>query len=329
MEKNIVSESCKARYNLDEYQGRNNLVKALTAQNLLRNIPNITIVAEKFLNASTPDEIEIMGYAQGDTIYTQGNFGDFLFFILSGSCSLFTNHTFVRKLETGQFFGEFPILDANPEYYVTVRCSEDKTCIAKVSESKLNEIAQAHPEIWKNMAKIIAQRLKESNEEKYNRIPHPRPKVFIGCSGTDKALDVAREIQSELDDFECVIWDQGSFDNLNKSYLDSLEAALNEHDFGIFIFTPDDEIKKDGESKKVPRDNVIFELGMCLGKLTRDKAYLVCPRDEELEIFSDLRGITLAKYNTGNTNLRAALGPACNVIRKKINSVYLLTHEPK
>ena len=199
MEKNIVSESCKDRYNLE--QGRKNLVRAFTAQNLLKDIANIDIVAEKFLDSSIPGEVEIKEYAQGDPIYVQGDFSTyFLFFILNGSCSLFINHTFVRELGMGDCFGEFPILDVEPEYTVTVRCSRHKTCIAKVPDSKLSEIAMAHPGIWKNMAKMLAERLKKSNEAKYKKIPNPTPKIFIGCSGTVEALSVAGEIKKELNE---------------------------------------------------------------------------------------------------------------------------------
>lgn len=48
----------------------------------------------------------------------------------------------------------------------------------------------------------------------------------------------------------CEIWNQGTF-NLGESYMESLEKALTKNDFGVFVFTPDDEIESRGEMKKL------------------------------------------------------------------------------
>lgn len=317
MKKSMISHSCIEHYNLNEDKGRKNLNNSFANQYLLRNISNIKVIAEKLSTCS-----EISGYKQGEVIYHQGDFGnDSLFFVLTGSCSLFMNGNFVKEIGKGECFGEFPILDSDTKYSVTVTCSQDKTCIAQVSERQFREIAKSHPEIWENMAKMLAQRLKTSSEEKFKKRPNPKPKIFIGSSS--EGLEVAHEIQNELSkDFHPVVWDQGPFDKLNRSFLDCLEEAVNKFDFGIFIFTADDTINIRGENKKITRDNVIFELGMFIGKLTREKAFLVCPIDRELEILSDFKGLITATYDTDYTELRAALGPACNLIRKSINSVY-------
>ena len=48
-----------------------------------------------------------------------------------------------------------------------------------------------------------------------------------------------------------------------------LEAVVLAYDFGIFVFTPDDETFVSGEVKHVARDNVVFELGLFVGKPRR------------------------------------------------------------
>jgi predicted nucleotide-binding protein len=55
---------------------------------------------------------------------------------------------------------------------------------------------------------------------------------------------------------------------LGDSTLEALERAVLEYEFGIFVFTPDDEIHTRGELKPVARDNVVFEAGLFIGKLT-------------------------------------------------------------
>lgn len=100
--------------------------------------------------------------------------------------------------------------------------------------------------------------------------------------------------------------------------------TLEEHDFGIFVFSPDDEKVLRNESVKAIRDNVIYELGLFTGKYGRKRSFIVMPSDVDLEIPSDLVGLNPAKYSTHRIdgNWDAALGPACNQIRKQVNEQY-------
>lgn len=144
-----------------------------------------------------------------------------------------------------------------------------------------------------------------------------KPKIFVGSS--IEGIEVARKIQNELNhEFEIVIWNQGIFDRLGLSFLEILEETLNTFDYGIFIFTPDDTIQSRGETKKIARDNVIFELGMFVGKLSRKKGFLIHPKNMDLHILSDFNGITKASYDPSTSNLQAALGPVCDQIRTSI-----------
>lgn len=151
-------------------------------------------------------------------------------------------------------------------------------------------------------------------------VEKPKQKIFIGSSV--EGLEVARIIQTELShDFELEIWNQGTFDTLGKSYLECLEESTNKFEFGIFVFTPDDKITSRGEQKSMARDNVIFELGMFLGKLSRLKSFIVYPKNENMHIMSDFNGITTADYDSQHSNLKASLGPACTKMRDSINHI--------
>lgn len=147
-----------------------------------------------------------------------------------------------------------------------------------------------------------------------------KAKIFIGSS--TEGLTVARKIQSELSfDFEIVIWNQGIFDKLGLSFLEILEQTVNTFDYGIFVFTPDDKIESKGQTKSIARDNVIFELGMFIGKLSRKKAFLVYTQKSDMHILSDFSGITMANYDPTTSNLQAALGPVCESIRVSIGQI--------
>lgn len=149
------------------------------------------------------------------------------------------------------------------------------------------------------------------------RSPRDRRRLFIGSS--TEGLSIARKLQASLADEAAVeIWNQGTVFGLGTSALEALEEAVAQYSFGIFVFTPDDQLVRRGESHSVARDNVIFELGLFAGKLGRRRAFVVRPRGSAISLPSDLAGITMAAYDSENANLSAAIEPACETIREAI-----------
>lgn len=149
-----------------------------------------------------------------------------------------------------------------------------------------------------------------------------KPRVFIASSV--EGLDVAKSLQVNLEHtMEVTIWSQGVFD-LSAYTLESLNSALDENDFGIFVFSADDKsVIRDAEKTTV-RDNVIFELGLFVGRLGRYSNFIVKPRSVDLHIPSDLFGLTLADYDDQRSdgNLDAALGVSCTKIERQIKALF-------
>jgi predicted nucleotide-binding protein len=152
-----------------------------------------------------------------------------------------------------------------------------------------------------------------------------KPRIFIGSSieGLSKANEVQALLQYE---FEVEVWNQGTIFGLGTAPLESLEAAVLAYDFGIFVFTADDEAHMRGQVKPVARDNVVFELGLFVGKLTRKRAFIIQPRSG-LALPSDLAGIKAASFDPSHANLTAALGPACQEVRNAIATALHRTSE--
>src|SRR5665213_2738323 len=149
-----------------------------------------------------------------------------------------------------------------------------------------------------------------------------KPRVFIASSV--EGISLAYAAQSNLQhDAECTVWDQGVF--TPSAYpIDDIVAELCRSDFGIFVFSPDDAVTIRKEEKKAVRDNVVFELGLFMGYLSRERTFILQPRGvEDLRIPTDLTGIKSADFETGrqDQNDRAALGPACDEIRKVIKKL--------
>lgn len=149
-----------------------------------------------------------------------------------------------------------------------------------------------------------------------------KPKIFIGSSV--ESLTIAYSIQENLEHCsECTVWSQGIF-NLPESTLDSLIKILEEFDFGIFVIAPEDVLKSRDNEYNVTRDNVIFELGLFIGRLGKLRNFILAPRDQQnFHLPTDLIGLSPANYdpNRSDGNLTAALGPACNKIRRAIESL--------
>ena len=66
-----------------------------------------------------------------------------------------------------------------------------------------------------------------------------------------------------------------------------------------------------------PRDNVIFELGLFLGRLGPGRTFMVRPRGVELLLPTDLLGVEPADYDPGD-DLLSALGTAAYRIKRAI-----------
>ena len=149
-----------------------------------------------------------------------------------------------------------------------------------------------------------------------------RPTIFIGSSVENLALAYA--IQSNLEhDSDPTVWTQGVF-QLSSSAIKDLLRTLNVADFAVFVFSPDDVTNIRKQEMQTIRDNVVFEMGMFIGGLGVERTFFVIPQDtEKLHLPTDLIGIEPGKYNSkrGDGNLRAALGPVCHEIGKKMKEL--------
>jgi Predicted nucleotide-binding protein containing TIR-like domain len=149
-----------------------------------------------------------------------------------------------------------------------------------------------------------------------------KPTIFIGSSS--EGSPIAYAIQQNLEDIgDVYVWTQGVFE-LGNSYLESLINELDKVDFAILVLTEDDITISRGEESISPRDNVLFELGLFIGRLGKDRSFFVYDTEKNIKIPSDLSGISGAGYKIQqSTNLVASLGAACNKIRTAVSKAGL------
>ena len=151
-----------------------------------------------------------------------------------------------------------------------------------------------------------------------------RPRIFVGSSV--KGLPVAQAIKKELEgEAEVRLWKEGIFKSTHAP-IETLMTALNAYDFAVFVLLPEDPQQIRGRSKVGVRDNVLFELGLFLGRLGRERVFFVAPRGvstPELNLPSDLSGITPASYDPRRNKLQCSVAEALDEFRNAIRGSML------
>jgi predicted nucleotide-binding protein len=149
------------------------------------------------------------------------------------------------------------------------------------------------------------------------------PAVFIGSS--TQGLDFARAARGLLAaDAEITIWNEGFFE-IGSTFIESLVNNVERFDFAILVMTPDDLRVKNGHEELQPRDNVIFELGLFMGRLGRARTFVLQQRHADLRLPSDLSGVTTALYDwpRDDKSHKSAVGPASDTIRDAMRQLGL------
>src|ERR1700749_367333 len=137
------------------------------------------------------------------------------------------------------------------------------------------------------------------------------PRLFVGSSS--EGDEIAQAVQVNLErGCEVELWAQGSF-GLTYGTLESLVKIADEFDFAILVLTPDDLEISRGNVQVAARNNVLFELGLFMGSLGRDRTFILYSRDQPPDLPSDLAGGTAATFAQPSPkgSLFASLGAPC------------------
>jgi predicted nucleotide-binding protein len=263
--------------------------------------------------------------AKGDAIIIEGGEDNDLYLILAGSVAIIVKGSQVNSRVAGQHVGEMAAIEPGLKRSATV-VAEDTLVTLRISSLDFREIGANFPQIWLPLARELARRLHQRND--LLPAPNERPRLFIISSA--EALDTAYEVASQLERAALpTVWTNGVF--FAGGYtLEALEKAVTQSDFAVAIAQPDDVVRSRKSQRPSVRDNVIFELGLFMGHLSRHRAVLLHPRMKDLKLPSDLQGLTLVSYeNNKLEELSARLTPACHEIRKLIQSLGVRTFQPK
>lgn len=295
---------------IDRFQGdagRGNLIDAMLQQQIVNG--------NRDLADELADRAELIEVAEGEAIISQGGDDNDLFLIVAGSFRIVVNGREVASRYRGDHVGEMVVVEPTQRRSADVVASEP-ALVAKFSYTDISDIASRHSDIYRVIARTLARRLLERNK----LVGQHREKIRVFIISSAEALDVARKIQDALahDGLIVRLWTNDVF-KVASYAIESLETELDDSDFAVAVAHSDDMTLFRGHDWPAPRDNVIFELGLFMGRLGRKRAILMEPREDKVKLPSDLSGITTIPYNYAPGKDAAALmAPACNALRDHI-----------
>jgi CRP/FNR family cyclic AMP-dependent transcriptional regulator len=296
---------------IDRFQGdagRGNRIDAMLQQQIVSGNRDL---AEELANRAN-----LIDVTEGEAIISQGGDDNDLFLIVAGSFKIVVNGRSVASRGRGDHIGEMVVVEPSQRRSADVVALEP-SLVAKFSYADISDIASRHSDIYRVIARTLARRLLERNK----LVGQHREKIRVFLISSAEALDVARIIQNALahDGFIVRLWTDDVF-KVATYALASLETELDDSDFAVAVAHSDDITLFRGQDWPAPRDNVIFELGMFMGRLGRKRAILMEPREEKVKLPSDLAGVTTIPYTyAAGKDAAALMAPACNALRSHIS----------
>ena len=122
-----------------------------------------------------------------------------------------------------------------------------------------------------------------------------------------------------MDCAEVTVWDEAAEFALNESTLDGLIKVADGYDFALLVFGSDDSTVIRGAASAVVRDNVIFELGLLMGRMGQERALWLRPQGSKApHTMTDLEGITHLVFEEPDLTDATAIRNALAATREKI-----------
>lgn len=278
---------------MSRFEGKpQKVIEALKKQISLSGLFTAQEIAQSILEKG-----QLKSFNDQEVLMIEGNNDQALYFLIYGKVSL---HIKGRRLEYGReanyTVGELSATQNNHARTATVKADGQVVAVA-LSDDDFNEILAKYPEMYKGLFQDVAARLLERNL----LLPqvNQRPKIFLISSV--EALEVLKELQLELQHsgFRVIPWAGPTSFQAGYNIIDELMRHVNDCDFSVAIASPDDLTTSRDYTSASVRDNVIFEHGLFMGLLGKERALLAIDMksDEKTKLPSDLQGVNPLRYS--------------------------------
>jgi CRP-like cAMP-binding protein len=241
------------------------LIGALLLQSLVRGDEEI---AQALALIVEPIEV-----ARGQKIIEQGTDGTDLYLLLGGRASVRANGREVAVREAGEHVGEMALIDPQSRRSATVVALED-CLLGRVSEPEFTQLALRHGCLWR----ALGQQLVSRARLRYTLV-QPRNEVttlMLAASNTSRVLAEHFRQCLASDTLNVSLWTRDIGESAS-IVVDSLESVLESSDFVALIVGSGDYLAQmTGEGHTV-KEKLAFELGLFVGRLGRERVFVVVP----------------------------------------------------
>lgn len=295
----------KARF--EGEAGRRHLIGALKQQRLVE--------CDSEMAEELATKGELLEIPLGEAFITQGDMATDIFFIIQGEAGVYVNSRFVASRGPRDAVGDMALVDPMSRRSATVTALSNML-VLRLEELSFLDLLDKFPRGWRSIALVAMDRLRESLRN--HKAPNPQPVLFLGCAAENNAI--AEQIQLNLKHAHIVvkIWTNQVFGPSGVP-IDDLISQVNSSDFAAFLVMPNDTVISRGAQFVGPRDNVVFELGLFMGRLGRERTYIIKQHGSDLKIPSDLEGMTPVTYlGDPSADPATILAPVCTELRQII-----------
>ena len=241
-----------------------------------------------------------------------------IFLILHGTIAIDINGRRIAVRDAGAHVGELALVDPLAVRSATL-VALGPTVLFRIPEHKFSRVAASHSDLWRRLAVEIANRLRERN--RFLLPPHSQPMLFIGSSAEGRTVVDAMGAVMRRWKLVPRPWTDGVFE-ASRTAIESLVGLSSDADFAALVLTADDARVARGKKGRVPRDNVVFELGLFMGALGRERVFILKPMNVDIQIPSDLLGVTWLEYRKdGRGTMVEKLRPTCQRLRDRIRQL--------
>jgi predicted nucleotide-binding protein len=296
--------------NVAQFHGRGATQRIISAISEQFVVHGNAELAKKIFN-----KVVIKRYAASKLLMQQGGEDTHLALILAGSVRILINGREMAIRATGEHVGEMALIEGLAKRSATVIALE-ATTVAEISEHDFNKLADRHPTLWRRLALSLGERLRERST--FHPPPREKPAVFIASS--NEGLRFAECIYKALGRGDVVpyIWTNGVFE-AGRTTIEDLVKYTSESDFAVIVTSKDDTTISRRRRNASPRDNVIFELGLFMGALSRERTLVLVPHGVDFKVPSDLLGVTHIPYAFSKSgNVAKSLSGPLKTIRQKV-----------
>lgn len=237
-------------------------------------------------------KIDILNKSKG-VIIKEGDFSSDIYFIFKGKVNVFVKGKKIATRTAGEYIGEISAVHKSIERTATC-IATGKTILAKMTSEDFHNILETNYKLYKEMLFIAYERLYQRNDliKKNNR---KIPNLFVASSTEGKKImdEIVKKFNKNIVNIKQ--WNIDTF-KPSETSIRSLENTINDCDFGLVVFTPDDKGLIRGKNFIIPRDNLIFELGLLFGSLNRERIFYILT-NQNIKIPTDLNGVTYLTLN--------------------------------